>query len=237
MQLFDKTVIVTGGGSGIGRALCDAFHQARAKRIVVADVDLKAAEHVAAKVGGVAFRCDVSNEADVVSLIEKTESESGPVDLYCSNAGVALGFAPRVDNAAAGPDELWHRAWSINVMGHVYAGRNLIPRMKLRGGGYFLITVSAAGLRLKSEARSIQQQSTPRLVLLKILQSLIETTGLRYLFFVRRPWTHRCCSGCLRVHNRCTASCHRRKLHRPQSRALNVKHSYFFHTPSAGVHA
>ena len=52
MQLFDKTVIVTGGGSGIGRALCDAFHQARAKRIVVADVDLKAAEHVAAKVGG-----------------------------------------------------------------------------------------------------------------------------------------------------------------------------------------
>ena len=146
MQLFDKTVIVTGGGSGIGRALCDAFHQARAKRIVVADVDLKAAEHVAAKVGGVAFHCDVSNEADVISLIEKTESESGPVDLYCSNAGVALGFAPRVDNAAAGPDELWHRAWSINVMGHVYAGRNLIPRMKLRGGGYFLITVSAAGL-------------------------------------------------------------------------------------------
>ena len=75
MQLFDKTVIVTGGGSGIGRALCDAFHQARAKRIVVADVNLKAAEHVAAKVGGVAFHCDVSNEADVISLIEKTESE------------------------------------------------------------------------------------------------------------------------------------------------------------------
>ena len=146
MQLSGKTVIVTGGGSGIGRALCDAFHQAGAKRIVVADVDLQSAERVAAAVGGVAFHCDVANEADVRSLIETTESEFGPVDLYCSNAGVALGFAPRVDNAAAGPDELWQSAWSINVMGHVYAVRNLIPRMKPRAGGYFLITVSAAGL-------------------------------------------------------------------------------------------
>jgi len=146
MQLVGKTVVVTGGGSGIGRALCEAFQVAGAKNIIVADVDLQAAERVAVKVGGVAFRCDVANEADVRSLIERTEFDSGPVDLYCSNAGVALGFARHVDNAAAGPNELWLRAWSINVMGHVYAVRNLIPRMKPRGGGYFLMTVSAAGL-------------------------------------------------------------------------------------------
>jgi NAD(P)-dependent dehydrogenase (short-subunit alcohol dehydrogenase family) len=146
MQLSGKTVIVTGGGSGIGRALCEAFHQAGAKRIVVADVDVQAAERVAAAIGGVPFPCDVANEANVRSLIETTESRSGPVDLYCSNAGVALGFASRVDNAAAGPDELWHKAWSVNVMGHVYAARALIPRMKARGGGTILITVSAAGL-------------------------------------------------------------------------------------------
>ena len=146
MQLVGKTVIVTGGGSGIGRALCDACHQAGAKRIVVADVDVEAAEQVAARIGGVAVPCDVANEANVRSLIETTETESGPVDLYCSNAGVALGFATRVDNAAAGPDELWHKAWSVNVMGHVYAARALIPRMKARKSGYILITVSAAGL-------------------------------------------------------------------------------------------
>src|SRR4029079_18450183 len=114
MQLSGKTVIVTGGGSGIGRALCEAFHQTGAKTIVVADVDLPAAERVAAAVKGVAVRCDVANEADVRSLIETTESQSGPVDLYCSNAGVALGFAARVENAAAGPDELCHSAGSVN---------------------------------------------------------------------------------------------------------------------------
>ena len=146
MQLLGKTVVVTGGGSGIGRALCEAFQRSGTKKVIVADIDLRAAERTAAGIGGSAFLCDVAQEADVRSLVEKTESEFGPIDLYCSNAGVALGFSFRVDNVAAGPDELWQTAWSINVMGHVYAARNLVPRMKARGGGYFLITVSAAGL-------------------------------------------------------------------------------------------
>ena len=137
---------MTGGGSGIGRALCETFHNAGAKKIVVADIDLQAAETVAGRVGGAASLCDVAQEAQVRTLIETTESRFGPIDLYCSNAGVALGFSERVENAAAGPDELWQRSWSINVMGHVYAARHLIPRMKARGGGYLLNTVSAAGL-------------------------------------------------------------------------------------------
>jgi len=146
MELLDKIVVVTGGGSGIGRALCGAFHKAGARKVIVSDIDRKAAEVVAAENAGAAVFCDVAQETDVKSLIEKTESQFGPIDLFCSNAGVALGFNPRVENAAAGPDELWQRAWSINVMGHVYAARHLIPRMKARGSGYLLNTVSAAGL-------------------------------------------------------------------------------------------
>jgi NAD(P)-dependent dehydrogenase (short-subunit alcohol dehydrogenase family) len=146
MEALGKTIIVTGGASGIGRALCMAFHRAGAKRVVVADINLPAAEAVAARVGGTAFLCDVSQESNVAKLIEETETKIGAVDLYCSNAGVALGFQARLENAAAGPDELWQSAWSINVMGHVYAARNLIPRMKARGAGYLLCTVSAAGL-------------------------------------------------------------------------------------------
>ena len=146
MDLRGKIAIVTGGGSGIGRALCAAFHHAGAKKVIVADIDMQAAEAVAVRIGGAASLCDVAQEAHVRSLIESTESQFGPIDLFCSNAGAALGFSPRVENAAAGPDELWHRAWCVNVMGHVYAARHLIPRMKTHGGGYLLNTVSAAGL-------------------------------------------------------------------------------------------
>lgn len=146
MELLGKIVVVTGGGSGIGRALCVAVHQAGAKKVVVADIELQAAQATADAIGGAAFLCDVAQEAHVRSLIERTEAQFGPIDLFCSNAGVALGFSARVENAAAGPDELWQRAWSVNVMGHVYAARHLIPRMKALGRGYLLNTVSAAGL-------------------------------------------------------------------------------------------
>jgi NAD(P)-dependent dehydrogenase (short-subunit alcohol dehydrogenase family) len=101
MDVAEKTVVVTGGGSGIGRALCEAFHQAGARKVVVADIDLQAAEAVASRIAGASILCDVAEEAQVRSLIEKTEAEFGPIDLYCSNAGVALGFSPRVENAAS----------------------------------------------------------------------------------------------------------------------------------------
>ena len=168
MQLVGKTVIVTGGGSGIGRALCEAFQLARAKNIVVADVDLQAAERVAAKVGGVAFRCDVAKEADVRSLIGANIGlwTDRPLLLECR---CSTRLCTACGQCRGGTKRTLAASWSINVMGHVYAVRNLIPRMKPRGSGYFLITASAAVFSPKSEAQSIQRQSTPRLALLKIL--------------------------------------------------------------------
>jgi NAD(P)-dependent dehydrogenase (short-subunit alcohol dehydrogenase family) len=146
MNVAGKIVVVTGGGSGIGKAMCHAFHRAGAAKVVVADIDSAAADQVAKATNGRAFSCDVAQEAQLKTLIETTESDHGPIDLFCSNAGIASGFDQRAENAAAAPDEIWNRAWSLNVMAHVYAARALIPLMKARGGGYLLNTVSAAGL-------------------------------------------------------------------------------------------
>jgi len=146
MQVADKVVVVTGGANGIGKALCDAFHRAGAARVVVADVDGAAARAVAADIHGAAFKCDVANEKDVLHVIEETERQFGPIALFCSNAGIGGGFDPLSVNAGGDSDEPFARSWAIHVMAHIYAARHLIPRYKARGGGYFLNTISAAGL-------------------------------------------------------------------------------------------
>jgi NAD(P)-dependent dehydrogenase (short-subunit alcohol dehydrogenase family) len=83
---------------------------------------------------------NVAVEADVQRAIERTESEIGPIDLFCSNAGIGLGECLNSANHE------WQISWDVNVMAHVYASRHLVPRMVARGGGYFLNTASAAGL-------------------------------------------------------------------------------------------
>jgi NAD(P)-dependent dehydrogenase (short-subunit alcohol dehydrogenase family) len=145
MRLAGKVAVVTGGAQGIGAALCERFVREGAKAVVVADLNEAGAEAVAAKIGGAAIPCDVSREVDIHRLIEDTEEKFGPIDLFCSNAGIAV-LDPDWDNPASAPDDGWARSWAVNVMAHVYAARHLVPRMSARGGGYFLQTVSAAGL-------------------------------------------------------------------------------------------
>lgn len=140
MEVKDKIIVITGGGSGIGRALAVRFHAEGAKKIVAVDINLSNAEDTAQMVDGVAMVADVAVEADIQRVIEDTESTLGPIDLFCSNAGVGMG--ENIDS----PNEEWQTIWDINVMSHVYAARHLVPRMVSRGGGYFLNTSSAAGL-------------------------------------------------------------------------------------------
>ncbi len=146
MDVAGKVVVVTGGANGIGQALCETFHRAGAAKVVVADLDHARAEAVAKVVDGAAFQCDVAQENDIRNLIEETERRFGPIGLFCSNAGIGGGFDPMAENVAGSSDEPWARSWAIHVMAHVYAARHLVPRMKARGGGYFLNTISAAGL-------------------------------------------------------------------------------------------
>ena len=140
MNLTGKVIVVTGGGNGIGRALCRRFAAEKAKAIVVADMNAATAAAVAAEIGGTAITADVSREADVVRLVTQTIAAHGGIDLFCSNAGIA------VNGDEHTPDAEWARCWDVNVMAHVYAARAVVPHMLERGGGYLLQTVSAAGL-------------------------------------------------------------------------------------------
>lgn len=140
MDIKDRIVVVTGAASGIGRALALRFAKAGAKRVVCVDIDEAGAAATAKEIGGIARRVNVAVEDEIKALIDEVESNEGPIDLFCSNAGILLVGGPEV------PNEGWQKIWDINVMAHVYAARHIVPRMIARGGGYLLNTASAAGL-------------------------------------------------------------------------------------------
>ena len=140
MKLEDRVVVVTGGASGIGAALARRFASEGARGVVVGDLDGEGARRVAEAIGGVGLHADVTDEAAVRALVDAAEEHFGPVDLFCSNAGIAMFGGAEV------PDEEWERIWSVNVLAHVHAARVVLPGMIERGGGYLLQTASAAGL-------------------------------------------------------------------------------------------
>ena len=142
MEIPHQVIVVTGGGSGIGRALCERFAADGARAVVVADLDAAAARQVAAAIGprAQARALNVGVEAEVQALVEAVTAQHGRIDLFCSNAGVIV----RADEDAANAH--WQRHWDVNVMAHVYAARAVLPQMLARGSGYLLNTASAAGL-------------------------------------------------------------------------------------------
>ncbi|HEV2689467.1 MAG TPA: SDR family oxidoreductase, partial [Bryobacteraceae bacterium] len=140
MKLQGKVVVVTGGGNGIGRAMCHRFAAEGARAVVVADIEAEAARAVAAEIGGWDFAVNVASESEVQALVDQTLKKYGQIDLFCSNAGIG------VDGGCEASDRDWQRIWEINTMAHVYAARAVLPGMLARKDGYLLQTVSAAGL-------------------------------------------------------------------------------------------
>jgi NAD(P)-dependent dehydrogenase (short-subunit alcohol dehydrogenase family) len=140
VDVAGKVVVVTGGASGIGRALAERFADDGAKGVVVADLDQEGATDVATDLGNaIAIGCDVADPAHADVLIGAAEQAFGPVDLFCANAGVAVG------SELASPAD-WDLAIDVNVRAHVSAAERLLPGWLERGSGYFLSTASAAGI-------------------------------------------------------------------------------------------
>src|SRR3954454_17621480 len=119
MELAGRVAVVTGGASGIGRALGQRFAAEGAKGVVVADLDAGGAESAAAEIGerAVGVGCDVTDDEQVGELLARAEEAFGPIDLFCANAGIATGAG------LDAPDELWDAALAVNVRSHVLAAR------------------------------------------------------------------------------------------------------------------
>jgi NAD(P)-dependent dehydrogenase (short-subunit alcohol dehydrogenase family) len=146
-EVRDAVAVVTGGASGIGAALAHRFAAEGAKAVVVADMDTARAGTVAAELPGAVgtpMAFDAGDEAQVVDAVERIEAAVGPVDLWCSNAGVA-------SRPGLGGDDDWQRCWRLHVHAHVLAGRHVLPRMLARGRGHLMVTASAAGLLTEAD--------------------------------------------------------------------------------------
>lgn len=139
MEVAGRVAVVTGGASGIGKALCEALTAAGA-RVAVADIDGDGARATAEPLGAVWRQVDVAVEADVMAVVAETEKELGPVDLFFANAGIAIEGDPWTSDAD------WQRIWEINTLSHIYAARAVLPGMLERRSGYLVHTSSAAGL-------------------------------------------------------------------------------------------
>lgn len=142
MDISGKTIVITGGASGIGAAMARQAAHAGG-RVCIADLNEALAKEVAAEIGGIAVACDVTQESQIVAAIEAAEDAFGPVDVFVSNAGLGRGDP---SHAASAPDADWMLNWNVHVMAHVWAARALLPAMIARGSGYFVNVASAAGL-------------------------------------------------------------------------------------------
>jgi NAD(P)-dependent dehydrogenase (short-subunit alcohol dehydrogenase family) len=140
MDLSGRCAVVTGGGHGIGRALCERLARAGAK-VVVADVHAERAGKIAARVQGSAFVGDVGDPVVVSALVDHAVAHYGPVHVFCSNAGIGdLGAG--LDST---PDQV-RAIVDVNLLAHVWAAQRVLPAMLDEGAGYLVQTISSAAL-------------------------------------------------------------------------------------------
>jgi NAD(P)-dependent dehydrogenase (short-subunit alcohol dehydrogenase family) len=130
VRLVGKIAIVTGAGSGIGKATVERF---RDEGAMVVGADLKGAD----------VDCNAGSDADVAALVEHTVATHGGLDIFFANAGISGGLASIFEQSV----EDWNEILRVNLIGPFLAIKHAAPHIKARGGGSIICTASVAGLR------------------------------------------------------------------------------------------
>jgi NAD(P)-dependent dehydrogenase (short-subunit alcohol dehydrogenase family) len=139
MQIEGRVAVITGAGSGIGRALAHAFAAAGAS-VVAGDLNGVAAAQTAESIGdhAIGVSADAGSAGGIATLIETARAQFGPVDIYVANAGI-------IGAPGLGTEAEWDRVLEVNLRAHIRAADALVPEW-LQRGGYFVSVASAAGL-------------------------------------------------------------------------------------------
>lgn len=139
MKIDGSVAVVTGAGSGIGRAIAAALATAGTS-VVAADIDADAVAETAERIGGMPAVADAASTAGIALLLDTAQRAYGPVDIYVANAGIGGPSGLGEDEAA------WDRIIDVNLRAHVRAAKALVPEWVERGSGHFVAVSSAAGL-------------------------------------------------------------------------------------------
>ncbi|MDE2302550.1 MAG: SDR family oxidoreductase [Sphingomonadales bacterium] len=150
MRLANKIVVITGAGSGMGKAMAQRFSQEGAK-VVCADISGKQ-EDVAAAIGAAAVpvHCDVAKEADVQAMIALAEDRFGRLDILVNNAGFGGGMAPLHEQTT----EKWDHIHAVNIRGVFFGMKYGIISM-LKSGGGAIVNIGSASAVVGWKAHSI----------------------------------------------------------------------------------
>lgn len=142
MRLRNKVAIVTGGASGIGKAMCAALRKEGA-RVAVADIDIKKAEEVAAEIGtpadAIGVHVDVTKSASADQMAKEVEKKFGRIDILVNNVGVRI-TKPFLDHT----DADWNTMMAINLAGPFFCSRAVVPYLRKNGAGRIINTASIA---------------------------------------------------------------------------------------------
>nr|WP_042182120.1 SDR family oxidoreductase [Kibdelosporangium sp. MJ126-NF4] len=175
MEFGGTHVLITGAASGIGAALAERFAKEAPRALTLVDKDAPGLTETASRVQGHPIQADISEEPEILRLITEAEEESGPVDVYISNAGI-----PLPTGGVEVTNEGWQRQWNVHVMSHVWAMRTLLPAMIDRGGGYLVNTASGASLIMTPGAAPYTVTQHAALALAESYAVMYSHTGVRF---------------------------------------------------------